>query len=121
MNNDEVQSLIEQLRQLQLQQSDLLARLEQARGKETKNKTKVGDKAQAVVDETEQEEDGKAKGTVYETKGFNLGDKVRIRNPNPFQADRGVITKIGNSRITIQTKSGSKLQRAPKNLILNND
>jgi hypothetical protein len=49
---------------------------------------------------------------------FVIGDKVRIKNPTRFQANRGVMTKIGSSRITVQTKSGNKILRAPKNLIL---
>jgi hypothetical protein len=49
---------------------------------------------------------------------FAIGDKVRTKNPTRFQADQGVITKIGPNRVTVHTKVGSKILRAPKNLIL---
>jgi dsDNA-specific endonuclease/ATPase MutS2 len=95
MNNDEIQDLITQLKNLQLQQTELLVRLEKARQNETE--TKVG---------------------PPKAREFAIGDKVRIKNPTRFQSDRGVITKIGASRTTVQTKSGSLILRAPKNLIL---
>ena len=98
MSNDEVQDLIRQLKKLQLQQTELLVRLERARG----------DEARAGV--YDEEESG--------TRKFAIGDKMRIKNPTRFQSDRGVITKIGASRTTVQTKSGCLILRAPKNLIL---
>jgi hypothetical protein len=98
MSNDEVQDLIRQLKNLQLQQTELLVRLERARG----------DEARAGI--YDEEESG--------TRKFTIGDKVRIKNPTRFQAEQGVITKIGPNRVTIHTKTGSKILRAPKNLIL---
>jgi hypothetical protein len=98
MSNDEVQDLIRQLKNLQLQQTELLVRLERARG----------DEARAGV--YGEEESG--------TRKFAIGNKVRIKNPTPFQADQGVITMIGPNRVTVHTKTGSKILRAPKNLIL---
>jgi hypothetical protein len=101
MNNDkdEVQDLIEQLKNLQLQQTELLARLERARINEAR-RTGIQDKEESS------------------TREFAIGDKVRIKNPTRFQADQGVITKIGPSGITVHTETGSKILRAPKNLIL---
>jgi hypothetical protein len=75
MSNDEVQDLIEQLKNLQLQQTELLVRLERARR----------DEARAGV--YDEEESG--------TQEFAIGDKVRIKNSTRFQADQGVITTIG--------------------------
>jgi hypothetical protein len=98
MSNDEVQDLIRQLKNLQLQQTELLVRLERAKG----------DEARAGV--YDEEESG--------TQKLAIGDKVRIKNPTRFQADQGVITKIGPNRVTVHTKTGSKILRAPKNLIL---
>jgi hypothetical protein len=98
MSNDEVQDLIKQLKNLQLQQTGLLVHLERARGNEART---------GVYDE---EESG--------TRKFAIGDKMRIKNPTRFQADQGVITKIGPNRVTVHTETGSKILRAPKNLIL---
>ena len=52
---------------------------------------------------------------------FAIGNQVIIRNPGHFQTDRGTIVKIGRNRITDQTKLGTKMQRAPKNRLLNNE
>jgi hypothetical protein len=107
MTNDEVQGLIEELKQLNVQQSEVLTRLEKAREKEEKKE--VGQTATAQVDQTKEE-------LTHEIRDFAVGQEVRIKNPNFLQTDRGTITKIGQSRITVQTKSGSKIQRAPKNI-----
>ena len=106
MTNDEVQGLIEELKQLHIQQSEVLTRLEKAREKEQKKE--VGGAAKAPADQTKQELD--------ENRDFEVGQEVRIKNPSFLQTDRGTIYKIGQSRITVQTKSGSKIQRAPKNI-----
>jgi hypothetical protein len=94
MNNDrdEIQDLIDQLNRLQLKQKELLARLQRA-----KNSKREG---------------------AQETREFAIGDKVLIRNPKRSQETRGTVTKIGHTRVTITTESGNKLQREPKNLIL---
>ena len=96
-SNDKIKGLIKQLKILQLQQTELLVRLEKARGREAKT--------------------GLHKEEEASTTKFAFGDKVRIKNPTLFQANQGKITKIGSSRITVKTKSGTKILRAPKNLI----
>ena len=47
---------------------------------------------------------------------FHLGDKVVILNPGRFQEKKGTICNLGNSRVTIQTKRGKKIIRAPFNV-----
>jgi hypothetical protein len=103
MRNDNVQDLIAQLNRLQVQQTTLLVRL----GRATDNE--FGHEANGTR-ESEHEVNG--------TREFSVGDKVLIKNPNPFQANKGTITKIGKKRITVTTASGSKILRAPKNLAL---
>ena len=46
---------------------------------------------------------------VAQTGEFAIGDRVIVKNPNPFQTDRGKITKIRNKRITLTTQSGRKI------------
>jgi hypothetical protein len=58
---------------------------------------------------------------VQETRQFIIGDKALIRNPKRFQDTRGTITKIGQTPVYITSESGNKLQREPKNLILENE
>jgi transcription antitermination factor NusG len=94
--NDEIQDLITQLKQLQLQQTALLARLDEARCRETG-------------------------ADVKETRGLVIGDKVRIKNPRPFQADRGTVIKIRPNRTTVRTRSGNKILRASKNLTIDHE
>jgi transcription antitermination factor NusG len=70
---------------------------------------------------TEVEEDNKKReATGRKAPGakreFAVGDRVRIKNPGPFQASTGTIVKIGASRNTVQARNGTKFLRAPKNL-----
>ena len=94
--DDEMQNIISQLQELQIQQTELLERLGRARRKETRS-------------------------LVTEARGFEIGDKVEVKNPSAFQNNKGMITKIGISRITIRTKSGSLITRVPKNLIIDDE
>jgi small-conductance mechanosensitive channel len=55
------------------------------------------------------------------TREFAIGDRVQIKNPGRYQASGGTIAKIGANRITVRTASGSKILRAPKNLLLTNN
>jgi hypothetical protein len=89
-NNNEIENIILQLKSLQLQQTELLVRLERARETETgTNRTSSGTNTART-------------NVISETREFTIGDRVRIKNPNRFQADRGTIVKIGASRITVQ-------------------
>jgi hypothetical protein len=123
MRNDEVQDLISQLNRLQLQQTELFARLEKAIGDKDAQTRRVGkEDAQTgeVANKVEvaQTREFVVAHEVAQTGDFAVGDRVIVKNPNPFQADRGKITKIGNKRITLTTQSGRKILRAPKNLVL---
>jgi hypothetical protein len=111
-DNDEVQHIIHQLKSLQIQQTALILRLERARDRETR--TGSDHEARTNVAETR----ASIVANVVEPREFVIGDRVRIKNPNLFQTDRGTITKIGASRITVRTRSGTKIIRAPKNLII---
>jgi hypothetical protein len=92
MNNglEEVKEIVAQLQQLQIRESELLQRLERISEVETPTVPRV----------------------------FAIGDLVMIKNPRPFQSNQGKIIKIGigTNRITVQTKNGSKIVRAPFNL-----
>ncbi len=122
-NEDDVQDLISQLNQLQLQQTELFARLEKAIGDkdaQTRGVRKEDAQTREVAHEIEVEQTREfviAHG-IAQIVEFAIGDRVIVKNPNLFQADRGKITKIGNKRITLTTQSGSKILRTPKNLVL---
>ncbi len=123
MRNDEVQDLITQLNRLQLQQTELFARLEKAVGDEdaqTRGIRKEDAQTREIAHkiEVEQTREFVIAHVVAQTVEFAIGDRVIVKNPNPFQTDRGKITKIGKKRITLTTQSGSKILRAPKNLVL---
>jgi hypothetical protein len=53
------------------------------------------------------------------TQEFEIGDLVQTKNPKPFQAKKGVVTKIGigGNGVAVQAKNESKIVRAPSNLI----
>jgi hypothetical protein len=105
-DNDEVQELIGQLKSLQLQQTKIVARLEIARRKEARASTEEVTPLRRV--------------SVDENRKLAIGDKVRIKNPSPFQSNRGTVIKIGDSRVMVLTKSG-KITRAPKNLTIEDE
>jgi hypothetical protein len=122
-NEDDVQDLISQLNQLQLQQTELFARLEKAIGDKDAQTRRVGKEDArtgevANIIEVAQTREFVVAHEVAQTGEFAIGDRVIVKNPNPFQTDRGKITKIGKKRITLTTQSGSKILRAPKNLVL---
>jgi hypothetical protein len=103
MSNDDeanIASIIAQLQELQLQQSVLLTRLATIHGRNTE-----GEYFDASADTP---------------RDFQLGDRVRILNPNRFQPRKGVIVHIGEGRITVQAPNRIKVQRAPNNLVLEN-
>jgi len=143
MRNDDVRDLISQLNQLQLQQTDLFARLERAvnseadlPGETEQEPDRTGSFAfpepGSEADRTgvfafrEAESQPESQEPIafavpepvsQEPRPFAIGDYVTVKNPNPFQANKGTITKIGNKRITVTTLSGQKIVRAPKNLL----
>jgi transcription elongation factor len=99
MNKDqEIQDIVNQLERLQIQQSDLLQRLGLLSERDDSNNTAIPLPASA--------------------REFAIGDRVRIKNPGRLQPIRGTITKIGRNRITVEARNGTKIVRAPKNLIL---
>ena len=98
-NEQDIANIIGQLQRLQIQQSELLVEL--ARLNERNNETET---TAAEVSDTPRD--------------FIEGDRVRILNPKRYQARRGIITKIGDSRITVQAADGTKIQRAPHNIVL---
>ena len=51
-------------------------------------------------------------------RAFRIGDRVRVRNPNPKQPREGKVTKITKERVTLTSDSGIDVWRAPKNLEL---
>jgi hypothetical protein len=94
--NDEVKALINRLKQLQLEQSVIIASLE-------------------LLSEVEGDVKGIEEGNV--ARQFVVGDVVRITNPRRLQASKGTITRIGK-RITVEAKNGSTIVRLSKNLTL---
>jgi transcription antitermination factor NusG len=105
MNNDEeIQNIVSQLKRLQLEQTELITRLEQLN---------EGNRS------AKKERDTKPAPTITK-RLFVIGDHVRILNPRPFQGNSGTIVRIGTEtdRITILAKSGNKIVRSSKNITL---
>jgi dsDNA-specific endonuclease/ATPase MutS2 len=92
---DEIKDIVAQLKRLQIQETELLQRLEQL-----------------------SEADRNPSRSPDTTRGFVIGDLVQIKNPRPLQAKKGTIIKIGvaTDRITVQAKNGSKIVRASSNI-----
>jgi hypothetical protein len=96
-NEQDIKDIVEQLERLQIRQTELVQRLARLTNSGNNNTTTERSNTAHV---------------------FSVGDYVRITNPGLRQSDRGIITKIGNSRITVQDRNGTKILRAPKNLVL---
>jgi hypothetical protein len=96
--DQDVADIIDQLQRLQLQQSILLTQL--ARSNERSAEREYFDATADIPRE------------------FQVGDRVIINNPGRFQAKKGIIIKIGASRITVKPKNGANIQRSPNNLTL---
>ena len=102
-NDEEIAHIVEELLRLHLQEANLLTRLNELTAGENKKREK-NDKTTGSIPHNVKRE-------------FTVGDVVKIVNPGPFQPTSGKITKIGKARITVQARNGSKISRAPKNLI----
>jgi hypothetical protein len=98
---DEIKEILAKLRQIQISETELLQRLEQLSVSDT---TTLGSPSTT---------------RTQTTREFRIGDLVQVKNPKPFQIKKGHIIRIGadTNRITVQSKNGSKIVRAPSNLI----
>jgi hypothetical protein len=107
MRDDDIKDIVEQLQRLQLQQDALITRLGELRS----NSATDNARATRIPPETE----------TVTARTFAIGDRVRIRNPNRLQADRGVVVNITANRITVQARRGSKIVRAPHNIFFDDE
>ena len=101
---NEIRDIVAQLKRIQITESTLLQRLEVL--------------SEASIDHNRT--DKHQSDTQGNTKrGFEIGDKVRIVNPRPFQPRQGTIIKIGviTDRLTVLSDNGTKIIRSLSNLI----
>jgi hypothetical protein len=92
---DEIKDIVAQLQRLQIQESELLQRLDRA-----------------------VEAESRTSESPDLARDFQIGDLVQVKNPKPFQARQGTIIKIGidTGYITVRARNGSKIVRASFNL-----
>jgi hypothetical protein len=118
---DTVQDLIIQLQDLQLQQTELLIRLQRARS----NKTRTPSNDTAGVNRTrvpKAQRTGKSNVVPGDTvRPIAIGDKVCIKHPNRFQLNHGGNTKVSTNRYIVCTPSGRNILSAPKNIDRDNE
>ena len=111
-NEDEIRDITEKLQSLQIEQTALIARL-------AREQATLIDRLARVTEDSRNRQATQATTTRL-SRTLQIGDRVRIRNPGPFQATTGKIEKISDSRVTVRTETGSKILRAHKNIILIN-
>ena len=101
---NEIRDIVAQLKRIQITESTLLQRLEVLSGTSVEHNR---------TDKHKSDTQGNTK------RGFEIGDKVRIVNPRPFQPRQGTIIKIGvrTDRLTVLSENGTKIIRASSNLI----
>jgi hypothetical protein len=113
-NNDTIRNLIEELRQLRLQEQVVLDNLDRILTNNDNVAARPVTRLQNHPPEPPHPLDT----------GFNIGDRIAITNkitkPVNRPANRGdrvgVITKIENRRISIRTNNGNNTWRAPNNI-----
>jgi hypothetical protein len=122
-NTLEIQEIVEQLNELQTQQSVLIERLGQLTSANIPP-------AEASIPSAEASEASDEPTRTITESGYErdlfpasipvliVGQQVRIKNPRVGQPDRGIITKITLHRITVQAANGILVARSPKNLVL---
>jgi hypothetical protein len=110
---EDIKSVIYKLDRLQLEQSELIKRLDQLNTRrETENRASAPPSNPAYVPPVSPPNDV----------GFSLGDRVVIVNPGRNQENNGKVVKISdstflsNTRIVVETPTKQRIQRAPKNL-----
>ena len=104
----EISNIVQQLQLLSIQQTELLARLDNLtqEGKQAKKKPAVALKPTAVIKQS------------LPKKALVIGDKVRIDNPRYLQSTTGEVIKITQNRVTVKAANGGTIVRAAKNLTL---
>lgn len=112
----EIEDVILQLQELNIQQTNLLTRLDRLSGRAARAQPNRNAAAPPVTPPPAARAD-----RPQAPREFAIGDHVRIRNPGLLQATQGTIIKIGTSRITVQARNGTKILRAPKNLIFEDE
>ena len=115
-NTLEIQEIVEQLNELQTQQSVLIERLGQLTSANipSAEASEASDEPTRTITESGYERDLFPASIPV----LIIGNQVRIKNPGVDQPDRGIITKITLHRITVQTVNGILVTRSPKNLVL---
>jgi hypothetical protein len=103
MRNNQVQDLITQLNCLQLQQTELFARLGKVIGNKRVQTRGVSNKDAQTREvahkvEVKQTREFAIAHKVAHTREFAIRDRVTVKHPNLFQADKGTITKIRNKK-----------------------
>jgi putative ribosome biogenesis GTPase RsgA len=108
--DDDIKEVIQQLSELQVQQTTLIARLQlynERRTEETRREVPASATARPTrVPDADRD--------------FVIGDWVRIKKPRPHQENIGYIIKYtkkriaANSRVSVYTASGDTIVRAQK-------
>jgi hypothetical protein len=118
-NDDDIEDIIQQLASLYLHQGALIARLQRLRRNEAEDTptpetaTSGAPRHRNAASSTHGNDAAEAP-----TRTFRVGDRVVVRNPRVLQADRGTITRVGRTRITLRARDGTTVVRAPWNLEL---
>ena len=103
-DREEINNIISEFQRLQLQQTILLNRLQQLDTGATRGGTSNTTRRTTPA------------ASPATARALAVGDRVKVRNPNLFQATSGTIEKIGSKRVTVRGTDGKPIHRAPKNL-----
>jgi hypothetical protein len=109
MRDDDIADIVDQLKRLHIRQDVLIARLGELSG--SNNSIPATARASRIPPDTEN----------VTARSFAIGDRVKIRNPNRRQANKGVVVNITANHITVQDTLGTKIIRAPHNVYIDDE
>jgi hypothetical protein len=115
-----IEDIIKRLRDLNIEQEQLLRELSRAHGIETPATLPQSRQAAAKA---------RPRSTAPSTLNFETGDRVRIRNPKSRSVasalhrleESGTVTRTTPSRVHILTDYNTTVQRGPSNVELESD
>ena len=105
LNNDK-NSIINRLKELQTQQTTI----------QNEQNELIQQLKNLTLDHTTLETTNNNTEEYQDPDEFQIGETVRILNPGRFQEKSGTICNLGTTRVTVLTKKGRKIIRAPFNL-----
>ena len=111
MPRENIEDLIAHLTVLRLEETNLIERIVTSH-RQSQQEAQDRDTQRDILAQHNNENNANER----EHNELQIGDRVKILNPNRFQENTGIISKIGTNRVTITPRRGIKIVRHPNNV-----